>query len=136
MNLLGEVMGTRSVIAKTNCDGTITGSYCHYDGYINHNGKILLESYSNDTKANKLIENGGISSLRKRIGTKHSFNNPPEGETTFYHRDRGEPLKVFTWKNHKEMMDQMYECEYFYIWDGDWYVSKGNEFVLVSSYFN
>lgn len=40
-------MSTRSTIAIENANGTIKKVYCHFDGYISHNGKILAEQYSN-----------------------------------------------------------------------------------------
>nr|QMP83787.1 MAG: hypothetical protein [Caudoviricetes sp.] len=120
-------MATRSVIAIRESN-RIIGIYCHWDGDIDHNGKILLNNYSDETKLRKLIENGSISSLGPRIGTKHDFNNPPKDETTFYHRDRGEPINVMNFKNAQEMMDIMNDCEYFYLWEnGNWSVSEGNE---------
>lgn len=127
-------MSTRSVIAIQNPNKTITGVYCHSDGYVSYNGKILVENYSDETKIKKLLENGGISSLDKRIGTKHDFNNRPRGETTFYHRDRGESLEIHTWKNSTEMFKEMDGCEFFYVWNGkEWLVSEGLTFDKVIS---
>ena len=133
-------MSTRSVIAKMNPNGSVTGVYCHWDGYPEHNGKILLENYSDKTKLSKLIENGAISSLRSRIGTKHNFDNPPKNETTFYHRDRGDNLSVSSWKNVQEMMDSMYDCEFFYVYDdcylftGEWLLCDKTGFSPVKNY--
>ena len=46
-------MGTRSVIAVMH--GTNAKAvYCHWDGYLEHNGKILQEHY-NSVKANELV---------------------------------------------------------------------------------
>jgi hypothetical protein len=39
-------MSTRSTIAIENENGTIKKVYCHYDGYIKHTGRILLNQYS------------------------------------------------------------------------------------------
>lgn len=121
-------MSTRSVIAKKTDSGYV-GVYCHFDGDISYNGKILLENYSDETKLDKLLEQGSISSLGKRIGTKHSFNDRPKNETTFYHRDRGEKLVIHTWKTPYIMMLEMTGCEFFYVWnDGEWFVSEGGSF--------
>ena len=84
-------MGTRSTIAIQNEDGTVTGIYCHWDGYISHNGTILKDHYTNEAKVRELIALGDISSLGARIGTAHDFDNCPTGETNAYGRDRGEP---------------------------------------------
>ena len=121
-------MSTRSVIARKTENGLV-GVYCHFDGDISYNGKILFENYSNETKLDKLIGQGSISSLGKRIGTKHSFNDRPKNETTFYHRDRGEKLVTYMWKTPYIMMLEMTDCEFFYVWkDGEWIVNEGNEF--------
>ena len=121
-------MSTHSVIAKKTDNGLV-GVYCDSDGYISYNGKILFENYSDETKLDKLIEQGSISSLGKRIGTKHSFNDRPKNETTFYHRDRGEKLVTYTWKTPYIMMLEMSDCKFFYVWnDGEWLVSEGKSF--------
>ena len=37
-------MGTRSVIARPSPDGGFCGTYCHYDGYPAHQGRVLFEA--------------------------------------------------------------------------------------------
>jgi hypothetical protein len=37
-------MGTRSVIARPTPEGGFCGTYCHYDGYPAHQGRILFEA--------------------------------------------------------------------------------------------
>jgi hypothetical protein len=100
-------MATRSTIALEFADGTVGQVYCHWDGYLSHNGKILQENYSNPFVLRDLIDLGDISSLRPTIGTKHPFSvfdlsaDSPlskDGKfeelygdmTTFYGRDRSE----------------------------------------------
>jgi hypothetical protein len=96
-------MGTRSTIALEFADGTVQAVYCHWDGYLAHNGQILLKHYSNPFILRDLIDLGDLSSLRPTIGTKHAFSqfDLPKDEAeafvnltrdmcTFYGRDRGE----------------------------------------------
>ena len=95
-------MGTRSTIALEFADGTVEQVYCHWDGYLAYNGKMLLEHYSNPFVLRDLIDLGDISSLKPTIGTKHAFSHfgtemkQEDYEalygnmTTFYGRDRGE----------------------------------------------
>ena len=95
-------MGTRSTIALEFADGTVQAVYCHWDGYLAHNGQILLKHYSNPFILRDLIDLGDISSLKPTVGTKHDFSHfgtemtqedyyALYGEmTTFYGRDRGE----------------------------------------------
>lgn len=83
-------MGTRSTIAIQNADGTVSGIYCHWDGYISHNGTILKDYYTTEAKVRKLIKLGNISSLGAQLGTRHDFDACPTGECNAYGRDRGE----------------------------------------------
>jgi hypothetical protein len=95
-------MGTRSTIALEFADKSVEQVYCHWDGYLEHNGMILLEYYSNPFVLRDLIDLGDISSLKPTIGTKHAFshfdtemnledyNALYRDMTTFYGRDRGE----------------------------------------------
>lgn len=83
-------MATRSTIAIRNADMTVTGIYCHWDGYLSNNGKILVENYTDEAKVRELIALGNISSLGKEIGTKHDFDKAPDNECNAYGRDRGE----------------------------------------------
>lgn len=83
-------MGTRSTIALEYADGTVGQVYCHWDGYLEHNGMILYKHYSDPFKVRELLDLGDLSSLGERIGSQHAFDKAPEGECTFYKRDRKE----------------------------------------------
>ncbi len=87
-------MSTRSFIGIHNQDGSISGIYCHWDGYPTHVGSILKEHYSNEDKLKKLIDLGDISSLGKEIGEKHDWNNPHPDWTVAYARDREDPITI------------------------------------------
>jgi hypothetical protein len=105
--------------------------YCHWDGYLEHNGSLLHKHYSNSAKVNNLIALGGLSSLRPEIGDKHAFSQfeLPKDEVeafkeatkdmcTFYGRDRGETgqeFKVFpTLKKAEDYFEGSW-CEYLYV---------------------
>jgi hypothetical protein len=119
-------MGTRSMIAIQNpYSKDVRAVYCHWDGYLEHNGSILNKHYSNSAKVNNLIALGGLSSLRPEIGEAHPFSQFVEetedfkalpkakqkqikaetkaayeaaveaGYCTFYARDRGETEQEF-----------------------------------------
>ena len=83
-------MATRSRIGILENDGSVTSIYCHWNGYISHNGRILREHYKTEEKVRELISLGDLSSLGEKIGTKHDFNDRPDKECNFYGRDRGE----------------------------------------------
>jgi hypothetical protein len=89
-------MATRSVIAKLDSKG-IKAVYCHNDGYLKYNGKLLSTHYTNENKVDKLLAEGDISSLGREIGIKTDFNSScyHKGDDfnyqcKFYARDRGE----------------------------------------------
>lgn len=131
-------MATRSAIGVMHGD-VCKAVYCHWDGYVDHNGKILLENYDS-TKANFLVALGDISSLRPEIGEAHPFSkfelkageeydeNKYENWTTFYGRDRGEDGTEWkTFADYKSFIDHYNGagCEYYYLMkDGVWYVSQ------------
>jgi hypothetical protein len=83
-------MGTRSTIAIQNADGSVTGIYCHWDGYLSHNGRILAENYTTEAAVRALIALGDLSSLGETVGVKTDFSNPADGQCVAYGRDRGE----------------------------------------------
>jgi len=129
-------MATRSTIALEFADGTVQQVYCHWDGYLDNNGKLLQEYYMDPFKVRDLIDLGGISSLRPEIGTQHPFSQfdtkMPEdvfkatfgNMTTFYGRDRGEDLAIAKFSNFDEYVTHHDYQEYEYILrtDGKWYV--------------
>ena len=131
-------MGTRSTIAIEYADGTVHQVYCHWDGYLEHNGKILQEHYSDPAKLRELINLGDLSSLRPEIGVKHPFSpfevKMPLAEhdalygemCTFYGRDRDEAnseAKKFSDFVTYTSAHQYQEFEYILRNDGLWYVS-------------
>jgi hypothetical protein len=120
----------------------VNSVYCHWDGYLEHNGQVR-EQYYDSAKANNLVALGDMSTLRPQIGEKHAFSQfdlPPEEVEaykeltrdwcTFYGRDRGE---VSVWKvanTFEEFLDQADGCgaEFYYIMkDGVWYVGTTYE---------
>ena len=132
-------MSTRSMIAVMH-GNKAKAVYCHWDGYVAHNGAILQEHYDS-VKANKLISLGDLSSLRANIGEKHTFSEldlceadreayeAQHGEScTFYGRDRGEEGTEYT--TFQSLADLLAAAEgrwgeYVYIMrDGVWYYSR------------
>jgi len=88
-------MATRSNIAVVNEDKSITSIYCHWDGYPEYVGKILLNHYTNLSVINKLISLGNLSQLCENIDPTptidyHTFDNPQSNVCVAYGRDRGE----------------------------------------------
>jgi hypothetical protein len=98
-------MGTRSTIALEFADGTVEQVYCHWDGYLSNNGKILVEHYLNPFKLKQLLALGGFSSLRDTV---------EETAETAY-TQRGEECMINKYKNADEYFDCSQQEEYDYI---------------------
>ena len=134
-------MGTRSRIGVMH-GNVVKSVYCHWDGYLEHNGAILQEHYDS-VKANELVSLGDLSSLRPEIGVEHPFSRLDiqmsdtewdalyGNQCTFYGRDRGE--ENTSWKvahTFEEFLEQVESCwgEYYYIMrDGTWYCGSIKE---------
>ena len=120
-------MATRSIIAKLDDKG-VQAIYCHNDGYLSNNGKILDQHYQNEVKVDNLIAQGDASSLRDTIE-----------DTTFYMRDRGEKYKEATnLNNETKLLEFAFEsCDaevvYMYAY-GSWYVYDNSDKIGDSSY--
>jgi hypothetical protein len=86
--------------------------YCHYDGYLDYAGRILLSHYDS-TAANQLVALGDNSGIKETTA-----------EMNFY-SDRGE--EDVSWQvahTFEEFLEQVNNCcgEYYYVMkDGVWY---------------
>ena len=120
-------MATRSVIAKLD-DRGIQAIYCHNDGYLSNNGKILDQHYQNEVKVDNLIAQGDASSLKDTIK-----------DTIFYHRDRGEDNKeAVNLNNETKLLEHAFEscdAEVVYMFAyGSWYVYDNSNKIGDASY--
>ena len=113
-------MGTRSRVAVMHGD-VCKSVYCHYDGYLDYAGRILLAHYDS-TAANQLVARGDNSGVK-----------PTMDEMNFYedHEAEGEDVEEFVnstpWQvahTFDEFLEQVKCCygEYYYVMkDGVWY---------------
>ena len=123
-------MGTRSMIGIENPNTKVVKAiYCHWDGYLEHNGAILNEHYASSPKVNNLIALGDLSSLRAEIGEKHAFSQfelraeevagyklLTEDWCTFYGRDRNENgVSAKQFKSYEDYVANHQYEEYEYI---------------------
>jgi len=142
-------MGTRSRIGVMHGDN-VKSVYCHWDGYLEHNGRILQEHYGS-ARANQLVALGDMSTLGPVLGQAHPFSKfditdtdadreaklalmelaESEGWCTFYGRDRCETGTEFkTSSTFESFFDQVEGGggEWYYIMkDGVWYVGNTYE---------
>jgi hypothetical protein len=86
--------------------------YCHYDGYLEYTGRLLLDNYDSAT-ANQLVARGDNSGVQ---------NSP---DVMNFYSERGET--DVSWQvahTFEEFLEQVDNCggEYYYIMrDGEWY---------------
>ena len=115
-------------------DHTVVSVYCHYDGYVEGNGKILVKYYQNREDVQELIDGGSISSLRTRDTwelTKSlrdengEYIRDDEGNIMFegdrdpqplYHSERGEEVEVLH-TSFDEFVSGDCSEEYAYLFD-------------------
>ncbi len=124
-------MATRSTIALEYADGTVDQIYCHWDGYLDNNGKILYKHYTDPFKVQRMMDLGDLSSLRTSVIPEpyqgHTFEAPQDEVCVFYGRDRGEDgvgAKRFADFDAYVADHQYEEYEYILRKDGHWYVCQ------------
>jgi hypothetical protein len=90
-------MATRSTIALEYADGTVDMIYCHWDGYLDHNGVILEKHWKDPFKLQTMMQLGDMSCMGKDVGVQHAFDERNQydeehiaTQCTFYGRDRNE----------------------------------------------
>ena len=92
-------MATRSTIGLLESDGTVGYIYCHFDGYPEHVGRILVKHYRDLEMVNKLLGLGDLSILGAEIGEKQDFDDRSTQNPEWclaYGRDRGEKNRAMT----------------------------------------
>jgi hypothetical protein len=136
-------MGTRSAIGYELADHTVVSVYCHWDGYVEGNGKILVEHYQNRDDVKQLIDGGSMSALRTRnTWNSGSMLRDENGEYIWddqgyimsegdrdpqpqYHTERGDEL-VVQHTSFDEFVSGNSGEEYAYLYDlnGNWKAYK------------
>ena len=123
-------MSTRSIIAVTSDAGGVYSAYCHFDGYPEHIGKVLLAHYAGHDAAMSMVKGGDMSSIADD-GAVEYLKDDEAGECVFWQEE--EDLLVGG-----KVEQDFDDCEYMYFFDvGHWLyrkVSSEREFVLLSNY--
>jgi hypothetical protein len=135
-------MGTRSRIGYELPDHSVVSVYCHWDGYVENNGRILVEHYQNRDDVMELIDGGSMSSLR----TTHLWEtaavrdedgkivenpdgswvmSPTRDAQPLYNTERGEEVSV-QHTSFDEFVSGNSAEEYSYLYDlnGNWKAYK------------
>ena len=106
-------MSTNCSVAIQNEDGSVTGIYGHWDGYLDGVGAELLDKFRTVTEVKELIMLGDCSSIVDTVEA--------------YHRDKGEKWDSVAPRVHNsynEFIEDMGQ-EYNYLFDnGVWMVSE------------
>jgi hypothetical protein len=96
-------VGTRSVIARPTPEGGFTGTYCHYDGYPAHQGRVLHDAVTGhfdgdpDAACRYLIDQhpAGWSVLHGDFAAPPGYRRHPDPEDLrnqcYCHGDRHDP---------------------------------------------
>jgi len=108
-------MATSSTIALEFADGSIGQVYCHWDGYIENNGRILQTNWTDPFQVRDLIDRGGMSQLGNTLDQCEFYN------------DEGDLAQYFS--NFRDYLEQGQMEEYNYILrniDGKatWFVAR------------
>ena len=104
-------MATRSTIAVRHADNTVSQIYCHWDGYLENNGRILHEHYTTLEQVEAIVAGGDMSSL--------SVNK----DCCDYYTARGEDLNIRKYENILDYSRRRQNEEYDYLWEqGQWKV--------------
>jgi hypothetical protein len=137
-------MGTRSRIGIELPDHSVLSVYCHWDGYPEGNGKILVEHYQNREDVEELIDGGSMSSLRTRGQWNSNALRDENGEwisdaagylkyeddrepQPLYHSERGEEVEVLHSSFDQFISgDSMEEYAYMFDLNDNWKCYKIN----------
>jgi hypothetical protein len=76
-------MATRSLIGIKLDNEVVKTIYCHWDGYPEHNGQLLVNNYNSPSAVFDLLALGDLSSLAESPDQCKAF-----------HRDRNEPWEM------------------------------------------
>ena len=111
-------MATRSAIGYKLPTGEVRGIYCHWDGYVENNGKLLQENYQAAYKIAQMVELGDMSALAAEVA-----------DCTYYGRDRGETdVGTQTYNDVDDFVTHYADgVQYMYLWNGnEWIVTNGS----------
>mgnify|MGYP001607482431 FL=1 len=100
--------------------------YCHSDGYLSHNGRVLLTSYADERKVRELLALGDLSFLAEEIGEFHDYrshwDNPKAKKWCLsFKRDRGE--RDVEGKHYTDLVSWLdgWGCYAYLFREGKWY---------------
>ena len=110
-------MGTRSNIVYVDDDQykgrRVVASYCHYDGYLDHTGRMLFDHYNSQKKAKELVDLGDMRAIKETPELVRENNSTPNAPKTYR-----------TISSYMYRVDAL-SIEYIYMWDKNmWWVAR------------
>lgn len=114
-------MSTNSTISYVREDGLFVSIYCHWDGYLSHNGKILFDNVTTQEHVEYIVNRGDMSSIDVDDNGLIVCD---------YYADK----EYETFENNKPSVDcKMNKSqEYNYIFkDGEWYMCRKGSDTLI-----
>jgi len=119
-------VSTRSNIVLLRKDNSCSAIYCHYDGYLEHNGRMLLDNYTSTKDVRALVSMGNIRSLKPTLDemAKEDYEEAP--------------LNYNSLRHYMSEVDTLF-IEFIYMWseeDESWWVSKSVSKEVVGAYLN
>jgi hypothetical protein len=125
-------MATRSMIGVQRDNGTIEAIYCHWDGYMEHHGPILLNAYNGPRKIEALIRQGDLSCLGSILVADATGAEDEDACSNINGYVGGDgddsecSAKVYA--DLDDLRARQTWCEYFYVHkEGQWYVASSDE---------
>lgn len=107
-------MSTRSHIGIVFKDNTILIGHCQHDGYLEHNGKILFEKFTDIEQVKELIQ-------------KELCFIENDGKPDYYEEDY-KPIKFYTYLKYQQYLERS-EAEFVYLFSENknkWLVTDKN----------
>ena len=102
-------MGTPSMIGIVNEDGSVTATYCHYDGYLEGNGRTLVNVYNSPSRAHAVATAGYLSGLSENLN---------ESIETSVHKNE-KPVVYDSVKVYMKCGYNHAGADYLYLFDGE-----------------
>ena len=135
-------MSTNSSIGVRNDDGGVEYIYCHWDGSIGNNGRVLMQYFNSKEAAQELVDLGDVSALdvEGRDGDETEVGEIVE--------INGCNVNVYTGKragkkryahSPSDMVKNRGSAEYIYVFDDSWWVAcreTGWDFEELASWVN
>ena len=119
-------MSTRSNIVLLRDNGSCSAIYCHYDGYLEHNGKMLLDNYTSTQDVRALVALGDIRALKPTLDemVEEEYKELPQNFGSL--------------RGYMSQVDTLF-IEFIYLWseeDESWWVSTSTSKEVGGAYLN